>query len=683
MQQAQRRVQHEHQVALNRGALFPTRVQAGLGKLDVPVAELVPEEGVQLARNVGELELVVGLVERGHQARQAAEDPAVGRRCRHRFPRLEAFQVHVHEARGVAHLVGEVTAADQLVLVELQVLRAGYLHQQAEAHAIGAVILHKLQRVHAVATALRHGLAVSCHNRGVDDNVLERDLVGEVQRRHNHARHPQAHDVTGGGKHLGGIVGFELGGVLRPALRGKRPQLRAEPGIQDVFVLMHVAAALGAHVGIFHQRVFPAAGIAVEHGDAMAPPQLTGNAPVLQVLQPVQVHLLPACRVELDGAVFHHFGGALLQTVHRNEPLLGKPGLQLGVAAVAGHDGMVVVFHVVQQAQRLELGHDGLARLVARHAAELAVALHDHGMLVEHVDLLQVVALAHGVVVRVVRGRGLHAAGAELGINIVVGEDGDLAADDGQVDGLAHQVLVALVLRAYGNAGVAQHGFGARGGHNNVFHAVHRLGKRVAKVPKVALLIHVLGLVVGDGGGAGRAPVHDAAALVDKAIVVPVAEHLAHRMGIFGRHGELLVGVVARAAHARDLAHDGVAVILAPIPAGVDELLAPDLQAGNALFSELLVYLGLGGDAGMVGTKDPTGLVALHAGMADAGVLDGVVQGMAHVQHAGNVRGRDNDGVGIGAVLAEARRALKISLFLPGVEKRLFPVLVRLIALFV
>ena len=61
--------------------------------------------------------------------------------------------------------------------------------------------------------------------------------------------------------------------LLRPALRGEGPQLRAKPGVQHVLVLMDVvAAALGAHVGVLGERVLPAAVLAVEHGDAVAPP---------------------------------------------------------------------------------------------------------------------------------------------------------------------------------------------------------------------------------------------------------------------------------------------------------------------------------------------------------------------------------------------------------------------------
>ena len=181
-------------------------------------------------------------------------------------------------------------------------------------------------------------------------------------------------------------------------------------------------------------------------------------------------------------------------------------------------------------------------------------------------------------------------------------------------------------------------------------------------------LVHVLGLVVGDGRGAVRAPVHDALAAVDDVLVVPVGEQLPHGAHVGRLEREVLVGVVAGAAHTLDLVHDGGAVLLAPLVAFLDERLAADFQTGDALLGQALVHLGLGGDAGVVGADDPAGLETAHAGAADAGVLDGVVQRVPHVQHAGDVRRRDDDGVGLPRVLAEARRALEVAGVLPRLE---------------
>ena len=322
---------------------------------------------------------------------------------------------------------------------------------------------------------------------------------------------------------------------------------------------------------------------------------------------------------------------------------------------------MLVLINLAQQAMLVEPLHDGLAALVAVHAAKLAVALNDHRVLVKDVDLRKVVGLTHGVVVGVVRGGNLHEARAKAGVHVPVGEDGDLAVDDGQHDRLAHELGLVGVLRAHGDAGVAQHGLGTGGGNLDVLDAVNRLGKRVAQVPQVALLVAVLGLVVRDGGGAAGAPVDDALAAVDEAVVVPVAEHLAHSLGVVLVHGEALVLEVDRAAHALDLADDGAAVLAAPVPAGLQELLAANLEAGDALLLELLVNLGLRGDAGVVGAQNPAGGEAAHAVVARKGVLNGVVHGVTHVQNARHVGRRDDDGAvahTLGALVAACRHPL-------------------------
>ena len=454
--------------------------------------------------------------------------------------------------------------------------------------------------------------------------------------------------------------------LLRPALRGEGPQLRAEPGVQHVLVLMHaMAAALGAHVGVLGQSVLPAAVLAVEHGDTVAPPKLTRDAPVLEVLHPGGVGLRPTRGMEGDLAGVDGVQRRPLELIDGHEPLLGQPRLQRGVATVAVHDGVIEFVDVIEQAVLLKPLDDGLAALVAVHAGKLAVALDDHRVLVEDVDLWQVVGLTHGVIVGVV-GRGdLDKAGTKVGVDMPILEDGDLTVDDGEFDGLTHKGGLLGVLRGDGDAGVAEHGLGTRGGDDDIVLAVDRLGQRVAQVPQVALLVLVLGLVVRDSGGAVGAPVDDALAAVDQAVVVPVAEHLAHGLGVILVHGEALVVEVDGAAHALDLLDDDAAVLVGPIPAGVDKLIATDLQAADALALELLVDLGLRGDTGVVGAEHPSRGLAAHAGHTDDGVLDGVVGGVAHVELAGHVGRRNGDGA-----VAHALTALVVAAVEPLLQDR-------------
>ena len=69
---------------------------------------------------------------------------------------------------------------------------------------------------------------------------------------------------------------------------------------------------------------------------------------------------------------------------------------------------------------------------------------------------------------------------------------------------------------------------------------------------------------------------------------------------------------------------------------------------GAALGRELALDHHLGGDAGMVGARLPEHVLAAHALEAAEHVLQRVVERVAHVQRAGDVRRRDDDRVGLG-----------------------------------
>ena len=101
----------------------------------------------------------------------------------------------------------------------------------------------------------------------------------------------------------------------------------------------------------------------------------------------------------------------------------------------------------------------------------------------------------------------------------------------------------------------------------------------------------------------------------------------------------------------------------------------------DALFGQMLIDLRLGSDARMVDTDDPTRLIPLHACTTNARVLNGVVQGMAHMQNARYVRRRDDHRVRLCAILAKAWRALEESVLTPRVEERFLPFAVGLFVL--
>ena len=81
------------------------------------------------------------------------------------------------------------------------------------------------------------------------------------------------------------------------------------------------------------RRVPAVRALAIPDRNALAPPELPADAPVLDVVEPVQVNLGPALRVEFDQAVADHALGLLdLRVTH--PPLLGQPRLDRHVGAL-------------------------------------------------------------------------------------------------------------------------------------------------------------------------------------------------------------------------------------------------------------------------------------------------------------------------------------------------------------
>ena len=187
---------------------------------------------------------------------------------------------------------------------------------------------------------------------------------------------------------------------------------------------------------------------------------------------------------------------------------------------------MIIRLGLDEVALLLEIGQNGLARLVAVEAVVLA-AVDDAGVLVEDEDLLEIMAQADLVVVRVVAGRHLDAAGAEIELDVIVGHDGQLTAHERQDRRLADEVLVALVRRVDRDAGVAKHGLRPGGGDGEVIITVLEW---VADIPERAGHILIFDLSVGQGRAAVRTPVDDAVSFVDQALFIQLAERLAHSL---------------------------------------------------------------------------------------------------------------------------------------------------------
>ena len=152
---------------------------------------------------------------------------------------------------------------------------------------------------------------------------MEWDDAQEVNTGHRHTRYPEENDVVAGLHYRGWIVAQQVGGHLRPAERTERPQPRTEPGIQHVLILVYLGAvAVRAGGYIFTADRHLAAIVTVPDRDAVPPPELARDAPVMNILQPVHVDLVEAFRHDLHLVIPDRAHSRCCQRQHLDEPLL-------------------------------------------------------------------------------------------------------------------------------------------------------------------------------------------------------------------------------------------------------------------------------------------------------------------------------------------------------------------------
>ena len=178
---------------------------------------------------------------------------------------------------------------------------------------------------------------------------------------------------------------------------------------------------------------------------------------------------------------------------------------------------------------------------------------------------------------------------------------------------------------------------------------------------------------VRDSGAQFRVPVYQAFATVNQVFFIQTNENFFHRIGQTFVHGEAFTLPVDGVAETAHLTGNGAAGFRFPFPDFVDESFAAVVVTGFTFFcGNLALNDHLGSDPGVVSTDLPQGVFALHALIADHGIHDGLLEGVTHMQTAGDVRRRDHDAE---TFLAFIAIRLKVALLFPVLVKRLFDIL--------
>ena len=153
--------------------------------------------------------------------------------------------------------------------------------------------------------------------------------------------------------------------------------------------------------------------------------------------------------------------------------------------------------------------------------------------------------------------------------------------------------------------------------------------------------------LVAKGGEGFRVPVYHTHATINQSLVVKVYEYFEHAFAAFLVHGKGSTVPVAGSTQLTELFQDDAAVLVRPFPGMLQEFVAGKVCFLDALRGKLVHNLGFGGNGSMVRTRNPAGVLAFHTGTAYKDILDGIIKHVSHVEHTGDVGGRNDDGVGL------------------------------------
>ena len=673
-------------------------VEPVLDDVQIEAAQLHHAEIIDGMGHHMELILVIGGLHLLDQGVELGDSPAVqGQHILggHQIIGVKAVEVAQAVAGGVAELqiVLAQLLEDLLGAAHVHMVVGG---TGPETDHIRAELLDDIGRVNAVAQGLVHGAALAVHGPAVGQALFVGGTLAQGADSHQQGGlEPAAVLVAAFHIHIsrpealiplhGGVVG---GAGVKPAVQSvglleevdaaavgalealgqQLCRLHLKPGV-GTLLLEDGGHGLDALIGA--DRLL--AVLAVEHGDGQTPAALAGNAPVGTLADHGAHTLLAPGGQPAD--VLTGLDGLILEGVNGAEPLGGGPEDDGALAAPAVGIAVDDLLGSEEHAALLHVSQDHRVGFLGAHAGVLAGVIGVAALIVHRHHHLHAVAHAGQIVVSAEAGGGVDAAGAGVHGDVIgqqqaggLGQEGVIrqhiliegagvtlqnfiafkAADvhDLLGQGLGHDVHLAVgrlhdgvaLIGVQGDGQVA--GQGPDGGgpdHEEQLALVQmaQLAQVVVHgeldVDRGAGVILIFDLGLGQGGLVLGAPVHRLQALVDVAVLVHLAEdaHLVRLEALV--HG--LVGVlpVADDAQALEAFHLDADVLF-----GIGLTGAAEVRHAHGLVVQLLLLDdgGFNGHTVVIPAGDIGGIVAPHGVGAGDKVLDGLVQGMTHMDGA-------------------------------------------------
>ncbi len=201
-----------------------------------------------------------------------------------------------------------------------------------------------------------------------------------------------------------------------------------------------------------HSEEFPCIGIEIG-GYLMSPPELTRDAPVTEIVDPVFEGFIEPFRDDLEVFFLVSDDYFLGHDTGSHEPLCRDDGFDTTVAAFTESDLVCIGFYPYQISLAPQEFYDIRTSLKSRHESGKNTCLfrHDAILIDDSIVCPEGMLFRHFEISRIMSGSDLHDASSEFHIDHLIGDDGDLTIDDREYDRSSYEFLVPLILRVDGD----------------------------------------------------------------------------------------------------------------------------------------------------------------------------------------------------------------------------------------
>ena len=245
----------------------------------------------------------------------------------------------------------------------------------------------------------------------------------------------------------------------------------------------------------------------------MSPPELTGNTPVTNVLQPVQVGLVKTLRNKLQIAILKCLNRSLCHLIHFYKPLRFDHWLYRCLAAVMCSYGMCMIDNFYQKSLCIQVCNHGFSCLISVHACIFTAFFIDGGIIIHDVDFFQIVAFSYLKVIRVVRRCNFYTTSSKFFVYIRICNYRNLSVCQRQFQHFSNQMLISLIIRIYRYCSISKQSL--RTCRRDLYKFIFASHDRIFDVPEMTSLIHMLYLCIGNRSLAYRTPVDDSGSFVN------------------------------------------------------------------------------------------------------------------------------------------------------------------------